>query len=156
MRERPHPSDLLLSLPLPGATREERALARAVNALGTAFLRSDHADGCEPVGAPTAVIAFITHHFERAGVDAPFTRFDVPRFVDWLAEESFVHAALLPHLVPTWCALVRFLEAEGRIDELNAARVARDLRREETRVVDVLLDKFLRMAVILGLEPEAV
>jgi hypothetical protein len=125
---------------------------RLANRLVGRFVTSRHAERLDAFVATMAAHCLLAHHYEQGGVDRPWASFDVGAFTAWLADNAFFHPSAGVHLVESWVALTGFLADEDLVDAFTAQRVQRDFARAEARIVDLVIDRYLRFAVAVGVD----
>ncbi|RLB54097.1 MAG: hypothetical protein DRJ42_10145 [Deltaproteobacteria bacterium] len=140
-----HPS----VLPLPRPTVRERYRTRVAAELGQAFVNSDHGRGLDTELAMLAALTLTERHLRIGGHERSFSSFDAASFLRWLPTEALLPPEVVPPLVEAWLAFVHFLYEEGRLDEVTAARLRRDLMVGEAGLVRTLGARFDAMMTSL-------
>jgi hypothetical protein len=141
------PTAETLSLPFP--TAEERRRGRIAGAIARDFVASCHCQGVDPHIASLAAHAMVERHLEAGGDERSFVGFDVPAFAAWLPDAALLHPELLPCLIEAWVGLTHFLVDDERIDEVNAARLRREILLAEPGLVAALADRYATLVSTL-------
>jgi len=147
---RNHPVHAPSSLfPLPRATVRERHRTRVAAELAQAFTEARHGQDIDTEFRMLAAMTLTERHLRIGGHERSFSTFDAASFLRWLPTEALLPPETGPALIEAWLAFTHFLFEDGRLDEVTAARLRRDLMLGEPSLIGALNARFDAMMTAL-------